>query len=56
VPRPTKSARTQLIAVLLVSRRTIDHHLSAILRKLGVRTRSQAGAEAVRLGLTPQIR
>jgi DNA-binding CsgD family transcriptional regulator/tetratricopeptide (TPR) repeat protein len=36
---------------LVVSRRTVDHHVSAILRKLDVGTRGQASAEAVRLGL-----
>jgi DNA-binding NarL/FixJ family response regulator len=36
---------------LFVSAKTIDHHVSAILRKLNVRTRGEAGAEAVRLGL-----
>jgi DNA-binding CsgD family transcriptional regulator len=41
---------------LFLSARTIDHHVSAILRKLGVSTRGQAAAEAARLGLAPQIR
>jgi DNA-binding CsgD family transcriptional regulator len=36
---------------LFLSEKTVDHHVSAILRKLNVRTRGQAGAEAVRLGL-----
>jgi DNA-binding CsgD family transcriptional regulator len=36
---------------LFVSEKTVGHHVSAILRKLDVRTRSQAGAEAARLGI-----
>jgi DNA-binding NarL/FixJ family response regulator len=45
---------TDIAARLVLSERTVDHHVGAILRKLGVRTRAQASAEAVRLGLTRQ--
>jgi len=41
---------------LVLSERTVGHHVGAILRKLDVRTRAQAGAEAVRLGLTDRDR
>ena len=40
-----------IAARLFVSPRTVAHHVSAILRKLDVETRTQAGAAAARLGI-----
>jgi len=37
---------------LVLSQRTVEHHVAAILDKLGARTRAEASAEAVRLGLS----
>jgi ATP/maltotriose-dependent transcriptional regulator MalT len=41
----------QIAQRLVVSEKTVDHHVSAILRKLDVRTRGEASAAAARLGL-----
>ena len=41
----------QIAERLVVSEKTVDHHVSSILRKLDAETRGEASAEAARLGL-----
>jgi DNA-binding NarL/FixJ family response regulator len=41
---------------LFLSEKTVDHHVSAILRKLDARTRGEASIKALRLGITDQDR
>jgi DNA-binding NarL/FixJ family response regulator len=38
---------------LYVSAKTVDHHVSSILAKLGVRSRAEVVREAIRLDLVP---
>jgi len=46
-------SNAQIAGRLGLSGRTVGNHVSAILRKLGVRTRGEAGAQTERLGLEP---
>lgn len=46
----------QIAKRLVVSEKTVDHHVSAVLRKLNVRTRGVAAAEARRLGLDQTLK
>ena len=41
----------EIAARLVLSRKTVEHHVAAILRKLGVASRGEAAGEAERLGL-----
>ena len=41
---------------LFLSEKTVDHHVSSILRKLDARTRAEASVKAVRLGLAGEDR
>ncbi len=43
----------QIARRLVLSEKTIDHHVSAILHKLDVRNRGEASAQAARLGINP---
>jgi DNA-binding NarL/FixJ family response regulator len=46
----------EISASLFISVRTVEHHVSAILGKLGVTTRKGAAGEALKLGLIPSDR
>jgi DNA-binding NarL/FixJ family response regulator len=41
----------QIAQRLVVSEKTVGHHVSAVLRKIGVRSRGEAAAKAVRQGI-----
>lgn len=42
---------SEIAARLCLSEKTVDHHVSSVLRKLGVQTRRQAAEHAVREGI-----
>ena len=47
----TGMTNAEIARELVVSAKTVDHHVSSVLAKLGVATRGEAAREAVRLGL-----
>jgi DNA-binding CsgD family transcriptional regulator len=49
---PTGGTNREIGATLGISAKTVGHHVSHILAKLGVRSRAEAAVEAERLGLT----
>jgi DNA-binding NarL/FixJ family response regulator len=50
---PAGLSNARIAVRLGLSDRTVDAHVSGILRKLDVRTRKEAGAQAETLGLGP---
>jgi DNA-binding CsgD family transcriptional regulator len=46
-------SNADIAARLYLAEKTVHHHVSAVLRKLGVESRAQAASEVTRRGLTP---
>jgi DNA-binding NarL/FixJ family response regulator len=44
------ATNAEIAAALVIAPKTVDHHVSAVLAKLGVTSRREAGAAAARLG------
>jgi DNA-binding NarL/FixJ family response regulator len=48
------ATNAEIAAALVIAPKTVDHHVSAVLQKLGVTSRREAAAAASRLDSPPE--